>query len=159
MPKPVYIICCDKSITDKADNIISLLNLIEKFTIEIDSSSLPPNSGKKMMLPKDFHVVVCWLRDDNEESDEFEANLMIVAPDGTEMHSDISHPLVFEKGLPLHRTTYRLPGIPMGGNGVCRVIGRIRNLTSKGDWVVQEYPILIETVTKKQAETNKEIVK
>lgn len=156
MPKPVYIICCEKSITDKEDNLISILSVIEKFTVEIDSYSLSSDPDKKILLKKDFQTVVGWLREENEVGDEFESNLMIATPDGTEMHTESSHPIKFDKDKPLHRITYRVPGIPMGGNGVYRVIGRIRNLTTKGDWVTQEFLILVETVIKQQVETSKQ---
>lgn len=158
MPKPVYIICCEKSITDKEDNLISILSVIEKFTVEIDSSSLSSDPDKKILLKKDFQTVVGWLREEDEVGDEFESNLMIVTPDGTEMHTESSHPIKFDKDKPLHRITYRVPGIPMGGDGVYRVIGRIRNLTTKGGWVTQEFLILVETIIKQQVETSKQSV-
>lgn len=156
MAKPLYIICAESAVEDKRTNLLSLFNILEKFTAQVKVIRVKGDKIIRRPLFR-FRSVAVWMREESDPWDqEFEAQLqLILPPDETEITGapEMAR-FKFKEGRPLQRISMEFEGDPpFKGPGILRVISRIRPVGSE-EWLQQEYPIIVEFEEAKPDEEN-----
>jgi hypothetical protein len=151
MPKPVFITCAEQMIESKERNLLTLVDIIEMFDVQVTDSPqadtrVNASGGMPVILVpwQPFKAIAVWktLSDDDPEA-TYEVEWQIILPSGeaktqpvgnVKPNSTTARPLwrviaVFMTPLPLHTA------------GELRIINRLR--PQGGEWLTQEYQIMV----------------
>lgn len=143
MPRPVYILGCQGSSTDKDSGLFSAFELIEKVTF----AAIPePKEGEKYVMVRTtpFRIIATWLIDiesGERYEDQFEQEIRLIQSDG-EVVPLISAAASFKNPQPerfLRITLVLEGGPPANKSGIAKAQARIRKVGEQ-EWVSQEYP-------------------
>jgi hypothetical protein len=135
MAKPLYIVCCQLSVEDRATNCVSLFNVIEKLAY-----SRMPLPG---VPPLQLHIVSVWLQEPQDSEKEFEWYVKLrFLPTNSEMQLGADK-LKFEN--PIRRITARVVGTPPQILGSNEIIAQAA-MRPVGDekWAFHEFNIAVE---------------
>lgn len=140
MPSPVYIICAHDIVENKATNVVSIFNVVEKITAS------RAQAGESVPLP---HVtllkaIAVWRKEEGDEGQEFESEMTVRA--GDEELGRATSVFQFDATAGLHRIILTFPVmLAVQEDGVVTVRSRIRR-ADNGDWIEQSYPIAWEFI-------------
>src|SRR5258708_29398474 len=110
MPKPVYIICAEKTSIDQETNLVSFFNVIDSLNIDFwGPDSAPPQPRQIGIMGA--KVVASWAKVSSDEGKEFEGEMLIETPTGDEVSTGLLE-FKFEKGKLFHRFVMTIAGIP-----------------------------------------------
>ena len=148
MPKPVYILCAESGSIDEKTNRVSHFNIIEKITVTRER--IPRQTRSTPIGPplNSMQVVSVWMRTvQDTENQEFEYELNLFLPHRSKKLIPGRGRFKFTK--PLQRITIGIVGMfPLTRSGLMKVQCRIRKVSDR-TWLRQEYPIIVEVVTRK----------
>lgn len=156
MPLPVYMICCEQSVTDKVSSITTHINVIEKFIAETIASEDLPDPSTKIGIGQSFSIISVWMHEEGDLENDFEIILRIFNPEGSEVQEPNTNTFRFTPDKAMQRITFRLPGFPITQEGVYWISSEIRSKTGNGEWIIQRYPIIVELQTPPDDDTKKE---
>jgi len=147
MPKPIYIICSESGVEDRNTGLLSFVNVLEKLTMWKPGETPNPNAQRIF----GFRVSAAWMKEPTDNiSTVYEWELLFEAPVSKASHVVVKGSFSFadEPSKSWSRTTVNVHGVPPAdGSGILRVQHRIRPVGSSGEWLVQEYPLVIEEAT------------
>lgn len=88
MPRLLFFLPCERVIVSR-EGPLSLITVIEGFTVKFPEEEYAklPNDA---VLPLNWHVVIKWIREANEEPQIWEQRIEVVAPDGRIPTSTVS---------------------------------------------------------------------
>ncbi len=150
MPKAVYILCAQSGSIDQRTSRISYFDVIEK--IQVTKIKIAPQ-GKRIPAAApltSMRAVAVWMRTAGDTQDqEFEYELVISLPHRQKKLTPGKGRFIFIK--PLQRITVDIVGMfPLMRSGIMKIQCRVRKVGDR-KWLRQEYPIIIEVVTLKDA--------
>ena len=146
MPRPVYIVVADSGTEDKLTGLVSHFNVLEKISFTKDQSAAATN---RMVLSVGlrFRAVAVWMQlNDDAPNTEYEFQMGFVKPSETDFESVHSGSFSFAPGRPFYRMTLMAQGDFFGASGILLIRSRIREAGTEQDWIVQDYPILVEEI-------------
>jgi hypothetical protein len=77
---------------DQVSNLVSLFDIIEIINVYQPDPAIP----SPVMIAKPNRIVVAWLRVDGDtDTDQFEGQIAVVNPDGTDLFSVNAEPFSF----------------------------------------------------------------
>jgi hypothetical protein len=143
MAKPLYIVCCESVIQDKASNLVTHFNVIEQFTISSvqhhDETVVKTMSGRPVPLSVDS----VWIAEDGDLDCDFDIQLTFNF-EPQEKAEDILIDTTFKFSGPRHRSTFAIsPGVMFTKAGTFVVTARIKK-KGTSDWISQVYPIEVQ---------------
>lgn len=142
MPRLLYFIPCNKAITDAADQTITLVSVLDGLQVQTPANGQP--FAPDAVIPIRWSAVSFWLKEPRDERKQFEQQLIIVMPDGTE---NVDGVVKFEMATRVYRQTINLNAFPIGQAGEYRLRLSIRDISEGNKWtILTEYPVVIEHV-------------
>jgi hypothetical protein len=140
MPISAYIICAQSVSFDEETKQASYFQAIESIQIEVIPVASVPQGAIPAIETLRMVGVACWLREENEEGQEFEFLLRMRNPTLDRIAPIAAGTFKFEK--PFHRfpVAIRLTGAKLEGNGIMYFECGIRKDANE-DWHFQSYPI------------------
>lgn len=120
MAKLIWSMLCEKPLIDSQTNNVSLINIIEEFSV--------PNVP--ISIPQPFFIVSLWQRElsDKNKPENFEYRIMLVSPSKSEREL-IKYKVKIEKER--HRTMNGIIGLKIGELGTHYISVEIKK---DGDW-------------------------
>lgn len=108
----VWTVLCKQSVIDQDSNNLSLYEVLEKVSLEIDTTD---KSGE-FAIPLEFEVVSLW---NKATSEKLEAKffLNITSPSGKNIGKTIANEIVIPKNKKRVRTRLKLKGITINDTG------------------------------------------
>ncbi len=147
----LWTLICKKAIVDKETNLISIIEILEKFVIDIDMNKAPEhivqtieNSDPKNPLQVGGEMVVAshWSIEEKYEGEEISV-FTTIKDANSEILGKAEFSFVTQKGDGKHRTFLKLPSFPVTSAGVYTINTTLKD---KDDNVVTKstLPITVE---------------
>jgi hypothetical protein len=111
MPRHVWTVLCESSVTDTQTNRLSLFNTLEQVAISVPPEDLPVN------LPVRFEIVTHWMRSDIEVPEEARARIVIYDPN-TEKEELDPYKINLTEAFKRFRQQNRFFGLEVHGSGI-----------------------------------------
>jgi len=137
----IWAILCERSVTDRDTNNVSLFNVIEELQIpaqppvNLSERSVPPG-----VMPFMFELMTLWARSDFEVPERGRGRVRVTVPGGKDTLTQ-----EFEVDLTQFlrvRTRLRLPGLPVGDTGIYRFV--VQGKAGDSEWATMfELPIRV----------------
>lgn len=133
----IWAVLCERSITDKDTNNLSLINIVEEMTVtpqppQTVSEQGVEESTETAIAIGNFELVVLWVRSDVDVPERGYGRIRIISPDTTEAASHEGNEVDLTQYLRLRSRT-RFANFPMRGPGVylIKIDGRA---TTSSEW-------------------------
>jgi hypothetical protein len=142
MPRPVYIICVENVVEDKAGTI-ALMRVVEKIDVsrhDVAKVGIPTEKKKR-----NFQLVAVWMRTDGESSGPYEFEFtMRVGEYLMETDAGGESPRgTFSFVSPLHRIIANGEIDSFPSPGILEMECRVRIAGTEGNWITQSYPVFL----------------
>lgn len=128
MAEHVWSVLCHRATQDKEDNVISLLEVVEKITAQVPTpTSLTEDlaEGRTIMATR-LDFANWWVRSEYDKPESAAGRAAVIAPDGEEV-AGIEYPIRLEESKS-YRSIIRLPGIPADkGSGLFWFLAQIQD--------------------------------
>jgi hypothetical protein len=146
MPKPSYIICSQSGAFDEQDERVSIFEVAESIMVANTATAA-------RALPLDWRpghltvrITTCWMREDSDDpAQQFETQVAILFPDGSDAMASNVIPFHFEKRF-YRRIFSHVPlELPIDfPEGIYSIEGRLRK-TGEQTWSIRQvFPMLVE---------------
>lgn len=147
MPTPVYIICAESGVQDKERNLVSIFNVLEKMTVQVQIVPAGHKPSRpQQILSLRLWVIAVWRGEPGDEKDEFETEFRLVLPDGKVRQPTTSKTFRFDPVRDLRRFILRMEFADAPPEGVMRIQNRLRKVGTD-QWFTQEYLVPVEVQT------------
>ena len=115
----IWSIICTSSITDKDSNNISLMNTVEKYTVNVPKKEVEKIKDKtKLIIPFNQEIVSRFLREDKKENIIFDIRVDIIAPSKKVIEAKETKTINFDKKFNNIRIINKIANIPAEGSGL-----------------------------------------
>ncbi|HZS45164.1 MAG TPA: hypothetical protein VFC63_08690 [Blastocatellia bacterium] len=114
MPDLITFLACEKVIVDKADDIISIFNLLEKITFVIPSGIAPSDVTD---FPLSWSILTLWRNSGGEENKKYRQRIELHSPQG-QIIPFSEDDWMFTSGQANHRLVFREDFFPVAPEGV-----------------------------------------
>jgi len=137
----IWAILCERSVTDRVTNNVSLFNVIE----EVQIAAQPPVNLSELnvpavVIPLMFELVVLWVRSAFEMPERGRGRVRVIVPG-----AKIAGSQEFEVDLTQFlraRTSLRIPGLPVGDTGIYRFV--VEGKAGDSEWATMfELPLRV----------------
>lgn len=142
MPRLLLFAPFRQVIIDQATNNLSLISLMEAITLRPDPAV---EIQQNAQVPIDWSLIAVWLREPNEENQQFEQRVTIFRPDGTDGGPAVTAFTMTHHTLRVPGNAFGFPALP--GTYTFRL--ELRRLFEKAEaeWeYVAEFPLLLQYV-------------
>ncbi len=140
MPKILIFAPCQKVIVSALDNTVSLISVIETFTIAIPEGAEVP---EKATIPMDWSVFSLWELEEGEEGKNFEQRVDFVLPNGRKALDNATTTLDFQPHSNRFRNVYMVKGFPIPPQGHSVLKLSVREVGQDAWQEAASYSILI----------------
>lgn len=110
--KHVWTVFCGNVLENKRSGTPSLVDVTERIGFSAD---LQDGEDISLPLPFPFFLVSCWWKDDQEDSQSYQARIRFLSPDGKELRN-LEFSIKFEKSVKFH-TLGEVRDLPFTRNG------------------------------------------
>jgi hypothetical protein len=121
-----FSVLCSRKIIDHETNSISLIDIVEEFTIQSPLPPMPEGQGSALILPTPLNLFTLWTREPDDRPTKGQGRVCLLTP-----HQDAPKQIsVYEIDLSdkLRMRAYgTIPGIPFRGPGTYRFIVQLRD--------------------------------
>ncbi len=128
----VWSIICSSSVTDTQSNNISLMNVVEKFSLILDADEKKKieKDGKKIALQFNQELITRFRRVSKAVNSDipFELALYVITPTGKAIPLGEEQKLVFPKKFSNLRVRNMVASIPFEGKGLYRFVLKFREV-------------------------------
>lgn len=142
--KHIWSLICNKAIVDESTNLISIIENIEEFKIQVDEIEKIRKEHTDLkkdiiILPIDFEIVSFWIDYNIKEQREANIKIELIDPSGKELNT-YNFELNFPKLKKRMRTRFKILGFPFTKTG--EYLFRIHlNQIGKKQETVAEVPV------------------
>ena len=146
MAQHIWTVPCRFSMTDRETNNMSLIEVLEQFTVP----AVPPKQPNRALVPAIFDVVTLWGRDDDEQEEDSFGRLSLISPNGETL---LEYPYQIDlRENKRFRSAARIVGVPARQTG--RYQFRIEQRGAANDeWqAVASIPLIVKQRTPAAAE-------
>ncbi len=140
----VWTIICSGSTIDQHTNNISMFNLVEKISANLETDSETIKNGKKILMPFNQEVITRLHRTGEPKDLPIEFRVDIVSPDGKLLGEGDVQKIAFAKKFKNMRFRVNVANIPVIGSGTYRFVAMMRNVGESKFIVAGSVPIEIE---------------
>jgi len=137
MPKLLACVMCEKVITDRLEDLSSLITVLESVTVNVpDTLDKIPDT---LLIPMRWALFMIWMREKGDAGEHHEVMVHIVSPSGRETHPAIIVPLDFPSNKSGQRVVGRSRAFPAAEQGFYTIRAAIRekgaiNWDERGAW-------------------------
>ncbi len=145
MLKHIWSLLCAKSIIDSETNNLSVFDVFEQLSINInvaDQGSLPAG---QINIPVQYEVTSLWLREDKDEEFKGELQIEVINPD-SKSGKTFEQPILLPAGTRRLRTRVKITGLVVSEAGDYLFKVKIKQPGEKEFIVVAEIPLEINLV-------------
>jgi len=142
--KHVWSVLCSKSITDREENLISLINCIEHIKIEVDEKNKEEIKQKIKGIPVNLELVNLWFDNDIKKIRKFEVMVKIFDNKNQEIEK-FSGAFVLVENMKRMRTRMKIGVLPIIKSGLYFLKISFKEEKAKDYREVAEIPLEIET--------------
>src|ERR1041385_8842200 len=114
------LVCCAcEKVIFAVDKTVSLISLLEEYTVSIPEGVPPPPTGA--VSPVNWAVFAFWRRTNADRAERFEQQFSLVAPDGEQLLTGIM-PFECSVGVQKMRTMHPIFGFPIAREGLMDLV-------------------------------------
>lgn len=143
--KHVWSVLCSKSITDKEENLISLISCIEHVEIKINKKNEENPNQQIKAISVNLELVSSWFDNDLEHVRKFEMQIKITDNRYKEIEK-FSAPFVLAENMKILRTRMKIAALPIIKSGLYFFKVSFRNEKEQKFTAVAEIPLELDTI-------------
>lgn len=134
----IWSILSKKSIIDSTSNILSILEVVDEFKVDI---TLPKNLNetKNIVIPIELELTSLWYRNDPVGEYPFDFRVELYDPSGKKTNS-FENVLIFPKDKKRLRSQSKMQGLPVNDSGVYKFTIGFKDKKMKNFQNVAELP-------------------
>jgi len=139
--KHVWSVLCRRSQIDITDNNISLNEVLEQLTVDINTKrgDIQPN---EVNIPIDYEIVSMWIKEKNESHIKAEIRTEFIDPNG-KLLKTFPQPVEMPKDMRRLRTRFRITGLGLTVPGDYMFVVSVKEVDKKEFRKVSELPLEI----------------
>lgn len=137
MPRLLACVLCEKVITDRLEDLSSLITVLESVTVNVpDTLNKIPDT---LLIPMRWALFMIWMREKADTAEHYEVMVHVVSPSGRETHLAFIEPLDFLPNKSGQRVVGRSRAFPAAEQGYYTIRAAVRekgavNWDERGTW-------------------------
>lgn len=144
MAKHIWSVLCQRSVIDQQSNNISLIDVFESLTININIPSTKKDIAKikDINLPVNYEIVSLWLRENEKKQEELLTRVDFETPSGIQKVL-VEKELILPLDKQRMRDIIRIQGIVVNETGLYKFIVKSKDKDKSAFKTIAELPLEI----------------